>query len=394
MRILSRYIFCEFLGVFLMTLAATTALMMGVIVLVEAQRQGVGLAQVLQIFPYLLPEASRFSVPGTTLFAACNVYGRCSSANEIVAIKALGISPMVLLWPVLVFGVLSSAACVWLNEAAITWGREGVQRVIIQSAEQIAYSMLQTQRSYAAGNMAISVRRVEGRRLIKPTFALAEADKPNITITADEAELASDPKRGTITIRFYNAMIDVGDGDGGITWPGTYEHVVDFNQFSVRGESAGPSSTPLASIPQAIRDQRAEIVRLEQQTAAQIALRMMAGRVEELAGKRWIKAEERIAIAQRKLYRLQTEPPRRWANGASCFCFIFIGAPLAVLMRTKDSVTSFFLVFGPILACYYPFLVFAVDQAKKGSWPPSAVWLGNIVCLAAGAYCLRKVLRY
>ena len=49
----------------------------------EAYQQGLGLKQILLLLPYVLPEALRFSVPGTILFATCSVYGRMASTNEI-----------------------------------------------------------------------------------------------------------------------------------------------------------------------------------------------------------------------------------------------------------------------------------------------------------------------
>ena len=49
MRILTRYILFDFLTVFLVTLTGTTVLMMVFFVAMEARRQGIGLAQTLQI---------------------------------------------------------------------------------------------------------------------------------------------------------------------------------------------------------------------------------------------------------------------------------------------------------------------------------------------------------
>lgn len=397
MRILTRYVLAEFLKVFLITLSGTTLLMMVFIVAVEAKRQGIGLSQTIQIIPYLLPGALRFSVPGTTLFAACSVFGRLSAMNEVVAVKSSGISPMALLWPVFIVSIVLSMFSVWLNDAAVTWGRIGMQRVIIESVEQIAYSMLQTQRSYTTRDMTMNVRTVEGRKLIKPTFTFQQGGDGNtITITSDEAELSSDLAKGTLTIRFYNAVIDVGNSGGGITWPGMYEHVVDFNDFSRRSEeSGGPSNTAMGQLPAEIAKQEEEIVRLEKQAAAMTALALMTGRFEAVSDPNWTKkSNEEIAAAKSNLHRYETESPRRWANGASCFCFAFVGAPMAIYRRRGEFLTSFFIVFLPVLVVYYPLLMMSIGRAKSGEWIPASVWLGNIVLVLAGWWILRKVIRY
>ena len=67
---------------------------------------------------------------------------------------------------------------------------------------------------------------------------------------------------------------------------------------------------------------------------------------------------------------------------------------MAIWLRNRDFLTSFFLCFLPILVVYYPLMIYGVDGAKGGTIPPYAVWAGNVILLVWGAYLLRKVLRY
>ena len=102
------------------------------------------------------------------LFTVCLIYGRMSADNEIIATKALGITPTVLLWPawILAFGL--SLVGVWLTDLAFSWGAVGAQRVVIHSVEEIVYGMLRTQRSYANQRFSIIVKDVQDRKLIRP----------------------------------------------------------------------------------------------------------------------------------------------------------------------------------------------------------------------------------
>src|SRR5437588_5999569 len=127
------------------------------------------------------------------LFTICLVYGRMSADNEVVATKALGITPIVLLWPawILAFGL--SLVGVWLTDLAFSWGALGAQRVVIQSVEEIAYGLLRTQRSYANQRFSIIVKDVQDRRLIRPDMNFqASSDTPAIRISAAEAEMNAD----------------------------------------------------------------------------------------------------------------------------------------------------------------------------------------------------------
>jgi len=67
---------------------------------------------------------------------------------------------------------------------------------------------------------------------------------------------------------------------------------------------------------------------------------------------------------------------------------------MAMWLRNKDFLTSFFLCFAPILVIYFPLFFYGIDGSKSGTLPPISVWVGNVVLLAAGAWLLRRVLRY
>ena len=142
MRIFTRYLLVELAKVFLTTLTALTLMMVILGVVTEAAKQGLGPAQVGRLLPYILPKALLFTIPGTILFAVSLVYGRMSSSNEIVALKSAGISPMAVLWPAFLLATLLSFFAVWLNDLAVSWGEAGMQRVVIESVEDIVYSML------------------------------------------------------------------------------------------------------------------------------------------------------------------------------------------------------------------------------------------------------------
>ena len=71
-----------------------TVLMLTVGLAQEAIRQGLGPIPILRLIPYAIPNALRFAVPGTILFATCSVFGRMAAANEITTLKSLGISPL------------------------------------------------------------------------------------------------------------------------------------------------------------------------------------------------------------------------------------------------------------------------------------------------------------
>jgi lipopolysaccharide export system permease protein len=396
---ITRYVVSELLKVFLVTLTGMTVVMLVAGVAHEAIRQGLGIEPVARLLPYALPNALRFAVPGTILFAVCSVFGRMSAGNEITALKSLGISPIKLIVPALVLAFLISLVGVWLNDLAVTWGRKGMQRVVLQSIEQIAYGLLRTRDSYSHGRFSITVKRVEGRTLILPTICIrAAGDEPATEITALEAELRLDPDEEVLSILLTDGQISVDERNAGkrvtMVFPDTIEHEISLADASQDDSDGGsPSNCPLWRIPSRLREEQAHIIQLRCSMATDAAYQMMTGQLRELTDPGWQQRERDLQQAVYRVHRLETEPWRRWAMGFSCLFFVMAGAPLAIRLRSADLWSSFALCFLPILIVYYPLLAFGLERAKSGDLPPYSVWLGNLILGLAGLWQLRRALR-
>ena len=212
MATLPRYVLTEVIKVFVVSVTALTLLVVLGFVGREATAQGLPLVPTLRLIPYFLPETLRVTVPMTLLLSCTTVFSRISGANEIVAVKAMGISPMALLWPVFIFAFVMSLVTVWLNDVADSWGHANVQRVVIEGVEDIIYSMLQQQRRYSApGSFSINVKNIDGRRLQGVTLIVeSHGDKAQMTVTAEEAELRSDRTEEVLKVFLHNGVISGG----------------------------------------------------------------------------------------------------------------------------------------------------------------------------------------
>jgi lipopolysaccharide export system permease protein len=396
LRLLTRYVLFEIIKVFTITLTAMTLFMILVSIAREGYAQGLGLKQILLLLPYVLPDALRFSVPGTILFATCSVYGRMASTNEIVAIKAMGISPLSILAPTFVFAFLLSIVAVVLNDLACSWGRDGTRRVVIESVEEIAYSRLAQQRTYNSKQFGINVKRVDGRKLVRPTFTFAATDEnPPMTIVCEEAELKSDLQAvpPMLTIICRNGTVDAGNARA--EFHGEQQWQIELDNAS-RRSTRGASDLAMSQVPQEVAASHERIDQLQQKMTLLAGEQMATGDfgATGLSGSQWAADERRLMEERARLYRLVIEPARRWSNGFSCLCFVLIGAPAGIILRNSDFLTSFFACFLPILLVYYPLLFLGVDQAKLGILPAWSVWTGNAILAVAGAWLIRRVSRY
>ena len=390
MSMLNRAILSDILKVFALALVGVTVLLLVIGVTKQALDEHLGPLHIVRLLPYLLPDALRFSLPGTALFAVCSVYGRLSASNEVVAIKALGINPMVVLFPTYFVAALLSLLAVVMNDVAVSWGRNGAQRVILESIEEIAYGILSQTKSYNRDpRYSITVKDVLGKRLIGPTIMFRNSSGSPITVTAEEAELQSTPGSNTLTF-----IIHYGSASSGGT-----RYVFDMERrqvpLSLGAESMQPSRLPLRDIPAAYKKKQQDLQEFERTESAKLAFEMLTGgmeRVKDVDSANLLQSIRRVMYED--IYRFQIEPHRRWANGFAVLCFVLVGAPLAIQRRDAHFLQTFFLCFLPILTVYYPLYAVTMNLCKMGSLPSLAVWSGNVILACWGLWLLHRVIRY
>lgn len=358
----------------------------------EAVRQGLPLYHALRLVPYVLPDALCRAIPVTLLLAVTRVYSRLSQDNEIIAIKAMGISPWSVIWPVLMVSFALGAVTVWLYDVAVSWGREGAKSVVIGAVEEIAYGMLRSEGAYEARGFSVSVTDVQDRRLIRPVFRQTEG-RAEVTFEAEEAILECDSAKGMLKITLRDAVVDR-NGDM-MTFPGVHTHEIPLTDASKKSQRIGhPSDTPLSEVGDAKIRQEGLISEFDRELATRAAFDMAFGRSDVLNTRTWARQNFTRRELVHILNRLNTEPHRRFAWGFSCFFFVWVGIPVAIYRKQADFMTSFFLCFAPILLIYFPLLLVSLDMAKKGDVAPWAVWGGNVVLLLIGAWVFRKVMRH
>lgn len=391
----NRYILWEIAKLFVIALFAFTTVMMLFAIAKHGFSQSLGILAIIELIPYVLPESLQFSIPATLLFAVCSVFGRIAADNEILSITAAGVTPMTIVKPVVIAGLLLSLSSVWLNDLAVSWGRPGINRVIMHSIEQILYGVLGNRQSYESNSgFTIHVHRIgeDGRELLGPTITLPRASGPPIEITAHTARIVMKPEQEVLVLELVDSYFESGD----IVWqrPGPYALEVHLADATRKGTaSSRPAEYTMRQINLEMKTQQAKIEMLQEEIAARTAMGLSAGKLNWLDDHQTTQALHAIESGNNRITRLHVEPWRRWAFGFSCLCFVWVGIPLSIWMRSADHWTSFGVCFLPILLVFFPIFAVGLELAKEGTWPPSSVWLGNIALLIAGAWWLRKVYR-
>lgn len=374
----------ETLQVFLATMAVALLLMTLGGGIKEGVSRGLPPQVVLKILPYVVPEMLRFVIPGCLLFAVCSVLGQMAAANEMVALKSLGIDPLRVIWPLLILAYALSVATFWLYDVCAVWARPNLGRLVAGSIDEIAYSVLASSRSFRAGGVSIVVEGVEGRTLRRPALSIETGNAtPPVMLVAAEASLVADAGTGALRVECRDGQVDV-PGKGRLRFPDRFSHQLPLGDAgAAREELLSPAYLSLRAIPRQVAWEREQIARLERELGS-------AGAAGQAEGDR-IRGE--LKYRRARLYRLQAEPQRRLSNGMGCLCFALVGIPVALGRRSADTMSVFFLCFLPILLVYYPLLMTGENIARQGVFPQCSVWLADAVLLGAAIVLLRWVRR-
>lgn len=397
MSILTRYYVKELLKVFSLTLSLLTLFMLWIAVTFELPEDLKSL-RIFWVLPFLTPEAVRNALQAASLFAACTVFGRMSAQNELVALNSLGIPAGFVLLPALVLGLAASFTGVWLYEVGISWGSVGVDRALIESIDAIAYEQLEKTHSFSLPQIVLRSKSVEGRTIKKATAVITPTPGGDTTtIHAEECRLQVNPDQNTLTVSFRNGTIDY-EGHK-LNFQDTIEQVVSLVGEAPAEEVWPPKNISLRQIKAQIRAKQEAIARLEHELSDSV-VPIPAPSDDEKSGNSSVAAvltpgemREQLKTEHSRLHYLQTQVYRRWTNGFFSLAFVMLGVPVAVLMRTGDPLSAFFLCFAPVILLNHPLHNFCIRMAESGRLPPWSPWIGNIVLMSLGVWLMHRLNR-
>ncbi|MSR30905.1 MAG: YjgP/YjgQ family permease [Gemmataceae bacterium] len=392
--ILQRMVFWELFKVFFISLVGITGILLMAGIIAEATQQGLGPTQILAAIPLLIPSTLPYTIPATTLFATCVVYGRMSHDNEVLAIRAAGINLGNILVPGLVLGLLMSAATMGLYYRIIPYTHHLLRAMVFNDAEELLYSMLKKDGRITHANIpyAMFVKGVNGKKLISPTFKRRDAKgQIDVVAQAREAMLTVDRKRMILKVHMRFGIATFEDGSKGYFEDRVWEVPLPTNYTSEANRRARDLTW------QEILEKRADF----QQELLQVQHEIQQGNQKIAQGDarpdlplHVANLKDRILhIKEQKLF-LNVELLMRPALSMGCFCFILIGCPVGIWISKSDYLSSFITCFLPIIVLYYPLQLCGIGLAKEGKIDPILmVWVANLLILGMGGILSWKIVR-
>jgi lipopolysaccharide export system permease protein len=392
--ILFRMILWELFKVFFISLVAITGILLMAGIIAEASQQGLGPTQILAAIPLLVPSTLPYTIPATTLFAACIVYGRLAADNEILAIRAAGINIVQVVRPGLILGVVMSVATVGLYYHVIPYSHYLLREMIFHDAEELIYSVLRRHGALAHAQMPYSmfVKGVQGKKLISPVFK-RKGPKGQIDVVAHarEAELRVDTAKKLLMIHMRFGVATHEDGSRAYFEDRYFDVPLPegFGHYENR-RARDMTWQELLEREEELREELVTLAEDIEEAQKQIA----TGKHRPDLPKHAKNLGDRVVVDTKLLRILYVERMMRLSLSFGCLCFILVGSPVGIWFSRSDYLSAFITCFLPIVVVYYPLLLCGTNMAKEDRFEPLVlIWAANATVGTVGLGLFWRLLK-
>ena len=308
---------------------------------------------VLRFVLSVLPASLIYTVPWGFLSAVLLVFGRLSSDHEITAFRVAGLSLVRLAAPVFVIGALLSLVSLWLNIHVVPRSMATSIQLIYEQAKRDPDSLLKpgvVQGNYKSSSSDVQKVLIEGKRdawvegFNFYQFPASEQDDRTY-VHASRASLAVDEPNSQLRVKLEDAYFETHKPDGRI-------------EMAFAGKAE-----PL-------------LIDLKNPQSKKVRPSTMTN--EELVAE--VSSNPKLTPSLK--FKLRSEITRRYSFSMACLAFAFIGVPLGLGARRRD--TSAGLIISLLIGTGYFLVTMLADQCKSDQALVTTLWAPNLACVLLG----------
>ncbi|MCP3951150.1 MAG: LPS export ABC transporter permease LptF [Desulfobacterales bacterium] len=256
--IISRYIFLEMIPPFIINMLFFTFMFLMTRILEITDmivNYGVNIWTVLKILGFTMPFFLQFIIPMSVMMAVLLTFLKMSTDNEIIALKAGGVSLYRLLPPVFLFALIGVGLTGATAIYGLPTGRVAIKQLLYDVAVNNSEIGLKPRTFNDAFNgVMLYVNKIEpATRTLQDVF-IEDQRSPDVvsTVVSPRGRLFSQPETGIFQLRLYNGSInqvDVRDRSAHTVLFETYDIRLDIQKNSGI-QVGGPKNQEEMSIPE------------------------------------------------------------------------------------------------------------------------------------------------
>lgn len=315
----------------------------------------VPIGTVLSFLVLVLPFSLTFTIPWGFLTAILLVFGRISADNELIALKANGVSIPRLCVPVFLLAVVLTAICFWINIEVAPRAEQRMTRAIVDIATSNPAALFRPdevvdqfpdRRVYVGGKDGNTLQ-----NLI--VFEINEGSEPIKMVYAKRGILTSDPENSRLLLKLFDARFEQRDEEDP-------RNLAKIRQGIVLSEGTFPIS--LTEFYKEYLSGR----RLSSYTLSELMEYIRQG-------------------ADGKAQEASVELNKRFSASLACVAFALIAIPLGITTHRKETSVGFAL--SLVVAFTYFFFIIMADtfRGNAAAHPALLIWMPNIIFMTLGS---------
>ena len=316
---------------------------------------------VLKMLLYSLPFMLTFIIPMSVLLAALIAFGKLSHDNEIMAIRASGVSILKIMRPLFLIVFLLCLFTLILSDQIASDTHYRYRRVLSEIGLENPAAVLEEGtfikkfKNFVIFIYEINKNKLEGVRIYQP-----QEGKPTRTIIASKGEIVSIPDEGIVKLKLIHGTSDEPDPKDP-----TKIYKLNFRAYDFPlNLSTVDESKELGKKPKdmTIHELKAEIERLR---------------------------EAGIRVTSP----LSTEIHHKFAIALSNLVFFLVGVPLGIAARRRQRSVSFGMSLA-LMTGYWVLLIGGKAVAEKGLFPPLvSLQFANLILGGVGIFLMARLAR-
>jgi len=317
--------------------------------------RGIPLADSLYVLLLAMPAMIGYTVPMSILTVVLIVFGNLSQNNELRAMKASGIHLFHILLPALVIGLALSFTMFVFNDQITSNAGFILRKTTKQMIIKHPSALIEPGRFVNINDSIIFLAKTVENGVMKDIVAyeVGKSNKPVRTIIAESGKIVSQNNSTEILIQLYNGSISDSEDEG-----------INTMQFKI----------------------------YEFPTIGQDDIRKMQKKKKDLTLAEMLVRLSRRDVSEEDRTELWTAFHQRISFSLGSFIFVFLGIPIAVLVRRGEIVLSFGIAMISA-SLYYILFVGAKTLSLQGFLPPIiSLWIPNILLLGVGYHLFRRSL--
>jgi len=315
---------------------------------------------------YAVPQFVILAIPMGVLLGTLLSVGRLNSDNEIIALRACGISLMRILTPFVIVGLLLSCVTFLGNELIVPYCNtqlKNIESAVITGSDGLGSRQRITWSFYNpdSGQLqwVLVAGEIEGNELSDVSlYYYDDQDKyKNFMIEADRARW--DDKAWTL-YHMRQVMLHRREGE-------TEQLITEAEEFEVLGFNISPDSMKRRML-----------------ASVDLTIRQLAQIIQDKMNK-----EEGFTWADKEILNFATALHFKWSIPLTPLFFVLIAVPMAIMPQRSSRAMGMGLALVTILVYYSMFIICQKAGSAGVLAPAVAAWVPNGILLIVGIVLMR-----